>query len=80
MIKLYLLNSKEERTFIAETADEQSAFKKMYDWLKEKNIETYYTRMWSINTEKEKGWEIDYGSYSQFFIIINEEVNENGSI
>ena len=73
--KLYFVNSKNERTLISETQDEKSSFKVLQNYLKSKNIKSYYTRMWSLESP-EKGWRIDYGSYTEFFDLVIEKEND----
>ena len=54
----------------------EQANTRMFNYLKERNIESYYQRTW---TEENGTTVIDYGSWSKFFYIVpvnDKTVNE----
>ena len=57
------------RTFITSFSDYREAYKYIYNYKKENNIDVPYIREIPL----EDGVKIDYGSYSDYFVIINKD-------
>ena len=60
MIDIYLANNK-ERKLLHTVNNSKEAFQFINSYLDINNIESYYTRMWSLKPE-ENGFRVDYGS------------------
>lgn len=74
-MKLYFENSYGEERVIAEVQNEQEAMKEIEKFLDDYNYKSYYTRSWIENGRK---W-YDVGSWSEFFILDLEGINNNGN-
>lgn len=74
-MKLYFQNSYGGERVIAEVQNEQEAMKEIEKFLDDHNYKSYYTRSWIENGQK---W-YDVGSWSEFFILDLEGINNNGN-
>lgn len=66
MVKVEFENRHDVRRVIGECETEQEAFKIIYDFLKEHNYRSYYTR---VNEVDEHHLWVDVGSHTEFFHI-----------
>lgn len=66
---VYFLNRFGERKEIGRVSSMKQANRTIYQFLKEHDYHSYYSRFWEENGET---W-IDVGSHSEFFIITKEE-------
>ena len=73
-MKLYFRNSQGKLRLIAEPTSEKECNAAINKFLDEHNFKSYYTRGW-IDVEGNK-W-IDVGSWSEFFICTENELDEN---
>ena len=73
-MKLYFQNSYEKLKLIAEPTSDKEVFADIKQFLNERNYKLYYTRTW-IDKRNNK-W-FDIGSYTEFFILSEEELDED---
>jgi hypothetical protein len=71
MFKVEFENMNGVRREIGRAAQRDEAFKIINNFLNDHNYKSYYFRSWKTKDNEEK---IDYGSYVQFFYIV--EVKE----
>lgn len=69
---LYFENAQGKRKKVTESPDEQELFKRLQLELKKQNYSSHYLRYWMINDYEKK---IDYGSWSEFYIISDKRDN-----
>ena len=67
--KLYFERSNRHLLPLGEVTDLSAAYARIYEFVKEHNYKTYYTRMW---TEESGITYFDVGSHSEFFIMYPE--------
>ena len=70
MFKVEFENMNGVRREIGRAAQRDEAFKIINNFLNDDNYKSYYFRGWKTKNNEEK---IDYGSYVQFFYIVEVE-------
>ena len=70
MFKVEFENMNGVRREIGRAAQRDEAFKIINNFLNDHNYKSYYFRGWKTKNNEEK---IDYGSYVQFFYIVEVE-------
>lgn len=69
-MNLYFKNSKGEIRLLCKANNRKAIMKKIDDFLKEHNYESFYTRMWETdNDELGSCIKIDVGSWTEFFYV-----------